>query len=164
MPLGTTARTPPRRHAKAVFFAVVGGHNQSVKTLLKPDECFQARSGSSIIFFGIKKLASVGDGRAVVSGESGKLTYLRMLLAVSLFAGLLDFQPDKANASLIGDTVGCTIPNAGFLVSCSPAFATVGAGVEFIVPSVSGNAFTLDVDASSVTLTSLIGVSGFIGV
>ena len=114
------SNAPPPAMPKPCFLLFLVGHNQSVKTLLKPDECFQARSGSSIIFFGIKKLASVGDGRAVVSGESGKLTYLRMLLAVSLFAGLLGFQPDKANASLIGDTVGCTIPNAGFLVSCYP--------------------------------------------
>jgi hypothetical protein len=59
-----------------------------------------------------------------------------------------------AHASLLGSTVNCAGSN--FFTSCSPASATVGAGVEFdILTSVGGYHWSVDIGANSVVFTDL---------
>jgi hypothetical protein len=56
----------------------------------------------------------------------------------------------RADASLVGDSVTC---EGDF--TCSPSTATVGAGSEFILSFFGEDEFSVDVDASSITLTFL---------
>jgi hypothetical protein len=70
------------------------------------------------------------------------------LVAAGLLGG-----PMAANATLIGDTVGCGITPS--LWACSASSAVVGAGNEFSLLLVGNARFGVDIGANSVTLTFL---------
>ena len=66
-----------------------------------------------------------------------------------------------ANASLIGDTVGCDVQASGAFLLCSAATAVVGGGVEFQLNNGGVPRFDIDIGASSFSMT-FIGLAGIV--
>lgn len=69
----------------------------------------------------------------------------------------------QAHASLVGDTVACSATNAPTFPSlaCVPGSTViVGAGVEFVLDELPSNSLlSMDIGASSITLTSLVSTA-----
>ena len=80
----------------------------------------------------------------------------RLMGPIAVLVCLLSGPPRVVEASLIGDSVTC-----GGAFTCTPTTAIVGAGPEFTL-SFAGDDFTVDVDAATITVTSL-GDELFIG-
>ena len=71
--------------------------------------------------------------------------------------GVVLLAPTVAHASLIGDSVTCAIVGGPASFACIPGANTVGAGVEFSIDFLSTPSFTVDIGASSVSVTQVFG-------
>ncbi len=71
--------------------------------------------------------------------------------------GLLLATSQMARANLVGDTVSCSVSGIFPSITCSSLTAgVVGAGVEFTIDSGGFAALSIDISASSVTITNIL--------
>lgn len=81
----------------------------------------------------------------------------RFALTVGLF-GALGFSSTAQAALLTGVTLGCGTGAGSIPITCTPASAVVGAGVEFTFP-IAAQPFSLDIDADGFVLLSYNGTA-----
>lgn len=72
---------------------------------------------------------------------------------LALVSGLA-FAGTAGAATLDGDTVGCDATDRFNLIVCNDPTATVGAGPEFVLSALGFDILTVDIGASSVTMSS----------